>query len=836
MLVAGLLTVALAGLVAPELEPVYGQTGPRIPTPAPGRPTPIATVPPTVPTVAATVVIVPPSSPGGSAPSGGGAPAAPVATAAPLPTVPGSSATPSAASAAPGAPGPSASGPGGPSAAAVNAPGTSGSSAVPTGGPSALPADDSPNAPPVAVPTPIVGGAAPQQTGPLVAAVVPAAGAGASADGLAVVSSADGAPVRVTVLAPPRADGPFRLVVGAPDPGVLAAISLPGAVVSRAFTVDVTRGDGSAIVTHPKPLTLVVGYADVDLGFAAGDPRRLHVLRWDPDRRVAVVLDTTVDLEAHTLTAQTDHTSLFLIAGVDPTAPREIAARARAPWGADPAPTAPIPSAMPKVGGADATPTLPLGPLAGGALLAAAATATVGVGRRRLGLGRPRRRYAVLGVLIAAALLSLLSPTARLIAATALRLPQLAWTVGGFGGPRTFAVISQSSDEPRPTGGFMGSMGLLTTHDGRVQDFDYRNSLEFDDSRAPLVAPPAPLQRYAGLGGLLLRDANWSPDFATSMEQVDWFFQRDHGVALDGAVALDEDALSVLLAATGPVTIPETGEQVGADDVRRWIAFQLYPLGPDGRPTYSPNAKTQVLSSLSRAVLQRLTHPGLGDVRPFAAAVGQAVREKHVQVWFRSDALERLADAWGAAGLVEDAPGDYLDVVDTSVTVNKIGRYVASRVDYRAEPRPDQGLVHAAVTVTYENRYDAVEARRYYPPFYLSRLYDPRTDRFVDVEGLWATFLRVYAPAGAVLRGSSGLDEPPAVDAELGKSVFGGYVAVGVGERRRVEFEYDLPYRGGPYQLALQRQPGVLRTVSVRVDGKTLYDGPLAEDRSLTAS
>jgi hypothetical protein len=148
------------------------------------------------------------------------------------------------------------------------------------------------------------------------------------------------------------------------------------------------------------------------------------------------------------------------------------------------------------------------------------------------------------------------------------------------------------------------------------------------------------------------------------------------------------------------------------------------------------------------------------------------------------------------------------------------------------------------VTVAYENQYDPVEARRYYPPFYLSRLYNPRIDRFEDVEGLWATWLRLYVPDGAVLRGASGVDEYPTIEHELGKTVFGAYVSIGIGERRRLTFEYDVPYRpdlSGAYALFLQRQPGVVRTYRVSLTqanaggppGTTTDLGPLDRDRSL---
>jgi hypothetical protein len=183
---------------------------------------------------------------------------------------------------------------------------------------------------------------------PLVAAIVPAAPA-TDRRGSAIVTSGPGAPVRVTVLVPPRDDGPSDVRVAAAALHDWSAISLPGVTISRAFTVDVRRPDGGLIELHPRALTLAVGVEDADVVAAGGDPRRLRILRWDPTRSVAVVLATVFDPRARTLSAATDHTSLFLIAAA-PTEIGEIAALLKAPWGDQPVPAGPLPVRMPRVG------------------------------------------------------------------------------------------------------------------------------------------------------------------------------------------------------------------------------------------------------------------------------------------------------------------------------------------------------------------------------------------------------------------------------------------------------------------------------------------------------
>lgn len=421
-----------------------------------------------------------------------------------------------------------------------------------------------------------------------------------------------------------------------PEPDEVASISLPGVAVSRAFTIEVRTRDGGLLTTHPDPLALAVAYDDADVGIAGGDVDKLRILRWDPSRAAAVVLPTTVDRNARSLSARTDHTSLFLIAAVPIGAPAEIAALASAPWGSDPIAVGPIPSRMPRVGGEPTAAAWPswreLAAVAAATVLAALAIAGATLPsavehepqpeptrspererrrrRRRRSRWRfnwrPRRWYLLLLVPPLLLALTLFDQRARLVAGTLLQMPRLVGAIGGFGQPASVLLIGQNADEPRPTGGFMGSMGLVSIENGRLRTFDYRNSNEWEDGRAGRVLAPMPLERYGGLGGWLMRDANWSPDFPSSMREIDWFWRRDQPTRPAAAIAFTEETLAILLRATGPVRIPETGEVVDAANVRRWILYQLYPLGPDGRPVYVVGAKTQVLSSLARAAILAL--------------------------------------------------------------------------------------------------------------------------------------------------------------------------------------------------------------------------------------
>src|SRR4029453_5752744 len=104
------------------------------------------------------------------------------------------------------------------------------------------------------------------------------------------------------------------------------------------------------------------------------------------------------------------------------------------------------------------------------------------------------------------------------------QLPTAARSLLGMGQAQTYAILGQNSAELRPTGGFLGTMGLVTVQNAKPIVEDYRSTYDFE--RPERGYPPAPeaLARYIGGDGEIgwgLRDANWSPDFPTTARTVE---------------------------------------------------------------------------------------------------------------------------------------------------------------------------------------------------------------------------------------------------------------------------------------------------------------------------
>jgi len=152
-----------------------------------------------------------------------------------------------------------------------------------------------------------------------------------------------------------------------------------------------------------------------------------------------------------------------------------------------------------------------------------------------------------------------------------LRAALLAPDLMGLPGPRTYLLVAQNSDELRPTGGFFTGAGLVTVDGGKIALMSFHDSYAVDDLSKPYDEPPAPLYDYMLSELWLFRDANWSPDFPTSAHKAAELYNYGRGVALDGVIAFDQQAVARLIEPLGPITVEEWDEPITGDSLIRMM-------------------------------------------------------------------------------------------------------------------------------------------------------------------------------------------------------------------------------------------------------------------------
>ncbi|MBP7061080.1 MAG: DUF4012 domain-containing protein, partial [Candidatus Moranbacteria bacterium] len=370
------------------------------------------------------------------------------------------------------------------------------------------------------------------------------------------------------------------------------------------------------------------------------------------------------------------------------------------------------------------------------------------------------------------------------------------------------------------------SYALADVNQGVIRRFFVDGIFNPDGQLKENVIPPKPIQKISAAWSL--HDSNWFPNFPTSAEKAIHFYEKTGGPTVDGVVTLTPTVMEKLLAVVGPISLPQYGLTVDAENFIPVIQEEV-----EVKYDKELNEPKKVLVDLSRALFEKVF--ALQDretSRRIAEALVAGLNEKHILVYMRHAEAEQLVDEAGWSGRVLDTPGDYLSVIHSNINGYKTDGVIDEQIRHQASIA-DDGSVIDTVTIT-------------------------RTHRGGDTPYEWwnkvnADYLRVYVPKGSELLSAKGatweFPETPLdyerlgfkkdsdvvreetqmvidkksgtrISEDAGKTVFGAWVYVSPKESVTVEYQYRLPFRidmtnvrqGGvdSYAVLYQKQSGSL--------------------------
>jgi hypothetical protein len=427
----------------------------------------------------------------------------------------------------------------------------------------------------------------------------------------------------------------------------------------------------------------------------------------------------------------------------------------------------------------------------------------------------------------------LFSPIRSAIVPLADRLPELDESLGqglsllewivplsGFPEAKTYLVLLQNADELRPTGGFIGNIGLVTVDAGDIKSIEFEDVYALDNTVADTWrdVPPALMTRELGVRAWFLRDSNWSPDYPQSAARLIDVYQRmskqgrNIDVRLDGVIALQPEFFRRLLLLTGPLTVED--QTFTANDFFDQLQFETQVgFHQEGRPTEQRKDIVRKLGDVLIATLLSLPAsrwPAVLDVATVSLTQGDML------VYAKDEAVQKILDLRGWSGRTIGTDDDYLWVIDANLAALKTDGVMDKRVFYSVDFTDPAGPI-ATVRLRYTNT---------------NRIFDWRYTRY-------RSYTRVYVPEGSELLSWSGISRSPDVFRELGKQVFGGFWVIEPGNTAEMVYRYRLPARlktlaeSDSYRFTAQKQPGSERTLTLDLlFGKNVRRATPPEDES----
>jgi hypothetical protein len=405
--------------------------------------------------------------------------------------------------------------------------------------------------------------------------------------------------------------------------------------------------------------------------------------------------------------------------------------------------------------------------------------------------------------------------------------------IAGFDKPVTYLLLLQNNYELRPTGGFIGTYGILKLQDGEIKELQMDNIYNLDKSSQPILKEPSPMPiaKYLEQKNWSLRDINWAPDFPTTAQQALSIYNKENQILLDlkaagkpilseggipvtelipyekeinGVIAVTPETITDLLRLTGPVTV----EGVLFTDQN--LVDQLeYIVGQEFRTIGMPaTLRKGIIMKLAEQIKLKLFMLPIQRYVDILDIVNKSLLKKAILIYFIDPKLEQLILERNWGGQVKSYDGDYLMVIDSNLASLKTDQYVDRTISYSLGWK-NNDLV-AKVSIVYKNNAD-----------------------FTWKSTRLRSYTRVYVPAGSQLTGSSGVMEndkirdpartPGQVEsaAEFGKTYFGAFISIEPHEVGTLSFEYKLPEQikdqinSGRYNLLVQKQPGVIPNLTL---------------------
>ncbi|MFA6512133.1 MAG: DUF4012 domain-containing protein [Patescibacteria group bacterium] len=365
----------------------------------------------------------------------------------------------------------------------------------------------------------------------------------------------------------------------------------------------------------------------------------------------------------------------------------------------------------------------------------------------------------------------------------------------------TYLFLLQNNQELRPTGGFIGTYGILDIASGQVNEFSTDNVYNLDEAAQPRVTreAPEPLQAYLAADKWFFRDVNWSPDFPTTAQDALALYAEEdlNAPDIDGVIAITPVLLKDLLGITGPITVDgvEFTEENALEELRFQVDKGFVARGEVG------NERKGIIGSLGQELVTKLENLPQAEWPGLWSVFIKNIEERHILLYVKDPKVQAVLHDRTWDGSLRATANDYLHIVDANLASLKTDSVMERNIVHNVDL--DSG--EATVSMTYHH-----------------------TGEFTSLISRYRTYVRTYVPFGSELLESSGFatndklhnGQPTeaTTGAAHGYTVFSGFVSIEPGESITTTLRYALPdelvrrMRKDGYELTVQKQAGLERT------------------------
>lgn len=307
----------------------------------------------------------------------------------------------------------------------------------------------------------------------------------------------------------------------------------------------------------------------------------------------------------------------------------------------------------------------------------------------------------------------LLGPLGDAYETLATRLPELRDRLGGIdrglgalatfvggSGPRQYLFLSQNPDEVRPTGGFIGTYGVLTADGGELALPRYAPIGSWTRLHPEAVIPGeeagSPFRFASPPVPQTLGNVNNTPDWPTAASLAAELWTQGGEEPVEGVVSFVPAFLARLLGVLGAVEVPEFNETVTRQNLVE--RFEFYTDLAEDDASASAERKDFVVT-LSQVVMDRLLNAPASQWDDLAQAVGEGFERSEAMAWSTDEEVAAALAERGWDAAFPETEGDFFYNGEFSYAA-KNGNGLERSFDHHVEVRGDgSGVVTTSMVI-----------------------------------------------------------------------------------------------------------------------------------------
>ncbi len=396
----------------------------------------------------------------------------------------------------------------------------------------------------------------------------------------------------------------------------------------------------------------------------------------------------------------------------------------------------------------------------------------------------------------------------------------------GHNQPRKYLLLFQNNRELRATGGFIGTYGIFDMDEGKINNLKIEGPYNIDGQLTDNVKAPEAMRLIQTR--LYMRDANWFLDFPTSAEKVNIMQEKAGGPTVDGVVTFTASVFEDLLKVTGPIEMPDYNVTVTSENFFNEAQKEV-EIDYDKQL----NKPKKFIADLFPKFFEKISNVDKDKWPEVLDAFINSFYKKDILIYFSDEELENLIKDFGWGGEVKETEGDYLSLVASNIGGGKTDQVIDQGIDYNSEIQSDGSIINT-VKIKRKHNGDKNDFWTRTKNVSYLRLYVPKGSILIDASGFDNQFYNVLMPADGnakddslikEIEDSTVIHEPSQtrITEESGKTVFGNFSGLEVGEEKEIVLKYKLPFKislgsklAEKHSLLVQKQPGTPNMVNFK--------------------